>query len=318
MPERIALVTGATGCVGSALVPALLQAGFSVRAASRRARPRSGEAQWVQLDVANRHSVTLALRGCDTAYYLVHALVGAARDYHKQEVDHAQAFREEAAAAGVRRIVYLGGLAPTGPTSRHLASRLAVGNELRRGSVQCVELRASMIVAGASASFQMLRDLAARLPAMVLPAWLETRTEPVALTDVVAALVAAADVAVQESRVFDLQGPEVMTCREIILRTAAALGVSPKTMRTRVLSPRASSWWIRFVSGVDVGLARELVDGLASDLLATHLGFRELANLPPPMPFDDAVRLALRDTKTRHRFAQAWEQAVMRLAPART
>jgi uncharacterized protein YbjT (DUF2867 family) len=180
----------------------------------------------------------------------------------------------------------------------------------------CLELRASMIVGEGSASFRMLRDLAARLPAMILPRWLGSRTEPIAIDDVVAALAAGAGVKLAESTVYDLEGPEVLSCRAILLRVAHLLGVEPRTIAVPVLTPRLSSYWIRFVSGVNVALARELVDGLKSDLIAERRGYRELAGLPAPLPFDEAVRRALAEQPPqRADLAGAWETLVRRLVP---
>jgi uncharacterized protein YbjT (DUF2867 family) len=312
-----ALVTGAAGFVGSQLVPALAAEGWQVRAATRdvaRARERQPGLDWIRLDVADETTLAPALAGCDVAFYLVHGLENAAPGYEQREAAHAERFRAAAEVAGLKRLIYLGGLAPDGEPSRHLIGRLAVGETLRRGPVPCLELRASMIVGDGSASFRMLRDLAARLPAMILPRWLESRTEPIAIDDVIQALVAGARVSLDDSVVYDLEGCEVLTCREILMRVAAQLGVQPRTFRVPVLTPRLSSWWLRFVSGVNVPLARELVDGLEHDLVARRRGYRQLAELPEPVPFDEAIRRALRGSPTVGH-AATWEAFVRRLAP---
>jgi uncharacterized protein YbjT (DUF2867 family) len=167
---------------------------------------------WRQFDLDDEASLDKALEGCDAAYFLAHSLTGAKEDYAERELRGAQRFARAAANCKLKRIVYLGGLEPTqAPPSDHLRSRLAVGKALREGKVPCLELRASVIIGHGSASFRILRDLAARLPAMVLPAWLDSRTEPIAVDDVIAALVKALETT--EAGWEDLPGPEALSGR---------------------------------------------------------------------------------------------------------
>jgi uncharacterized protein YbjT (DUF2867 family) len=267
------------------------------------------------LEMNDEKKIDHALDGCDAAFFLVHAMTGAKEDYGKRELAEAQKFAKIAERRKLKRIVYLGGLAPSADVmSKHLASRLAVGRALREGVVPCLELRASVIVGDGSASFQILRDLAARLPAMLMPKWLDNRTEPIAIDDVVAALVAALAVPLAESAVYDLSGEEILSGREMLLRTAAILGVRPHTIRVPLLTPRLSARWLWLISGVDYRLAQELVDGLKRDLLAELHGYRELAHLPKPLTFDEAVRRAIAEGP-RSLPGRAWESIVRRLAP---
>jgi uncharacterized protein YbjT (DUF2867 family) len=230
--SRPVLVTGATGFVGRALVPALRRAGVAVRATSRRppAAPRDGSdgagtaVEWVEADLGRAADLPRALDGIGTAFFLVHGMAGGAGDYAEEERRTASAFAREAERAGVERIVYLGGVAPRGRPSRHLASRLAVGEVLVGGRVPALELRASMVIGAGSASWRVVRDLALRLPAMVLPSWAESRTSPIAIDDVVAALVAALALPLREGLSLDLPGPEVLPLREILERVAALRG----------------------------------------------------------------------------------------------
>lgn len=293
-----ALLTGGTGFVGRHLHAPLRAAGWEVRCLTRRpaeARARQPDREWVGGDVHDPASLSRALERCRVAFYLVHGMGDLRPGWDRREVSAAEAFAREAARAGVERIVYLGGVAPAPATtpSRHLRSRLEVGEALRAGSATCLELRAGMIVGAGSASWTIVRDLAARLPAMVLPAWLRHRSEPVALDDVVAALVSAARVPVEGGAWWDLPGPEALSGREILLRVAALLRRRPLLLEVPLVSPGLSSHWIRLVTRADHALARELVEGLRSDLLARRGGYWETAGLPPPLRLEEAARRAL-------------------------
>lgn len=296
-PRRL-LLTGATGFVGRAVAPALQAAGWTVRGLSRngaRAAIRHPELEWVDGDVADEKALRKAFEGCEAALYLVHS-VGIGPDYHQRELDSARHFAKAAAEAGVKRIVYLGGVAPQGKGSEHLRSRLDVGALLRRGPVPAVELRASMIVGHGSLSWLMVRDLAARLPAMVLPAWLHSRTEPVAIDDVVAALVGALELkeVPPGGASYDLPGPEILSGTEILTEAARAMGLSrPVTVEVPLVTPRLSSFWVRFVTRADWKVARQLVMGLTEDLLARDDHYWTLIGHPQRQRFADAAHAAL-------------------------
>ncbi|BDG05326.1 NAD(P)H-binding protein [Anaeromyxobacter oryzae] len=291
---RTVLVTGATGFVGGALVPALLARGERVRATARRgAAARDGGVEWVEADLARPADLPRALEGVDAAYFLVHGMASGHDDYAEEERRAAAAFSRAADVAGVERIVYLGGVAPRGRPSRHLASRLAVGEVLRSGRVPCLELRASMIVGAGSASWQVVRDLALRLPAMLLPAWAESRTSPVAIEDVVRALAAALDVPLAGSACYDLPGGDVLAIREILEHVAALRGRALPAVRAPLPIPRVSTLWLKLVSDADWRVVRELVLGLSHDLLPRDGRYWTIAGLPPPLGFDEAARRAL-------------------------
>jgi uncharacterized protein YbjT (DUF2867 family) len=283
------LLTGATGFVGGHLYPALVEAGHEVVCASRdpeRAARRLPERTWVALDLHRPELVRAALEGIDVVYYLVHSMAEG-EGYREREERAARGLRDAAAEAGVRRVVYLGGVEPAGPPSEHLESRLATGRTLREGPVPCIELRAGMIIGAGSASWRICRDLAVRLPFMVLPRWLATRSQPVAIEDVVAALVAAATVPAAASAVYDIPGPEILTAKEILFRIARLHGTAPVSVSVPLLSPRLSSYWVRWVSGADFSIARELVEGLRSDLVARGEPFWTLLPDHRLVPFDE-------------------------------
>jgi uncharacterized protein YbjT (DUF2867 family) len=312
------LLTGATGFVGSRLHGPLESAGFLVRSVSRRpeaARQRQPTWNWAHGDVSDPSTMRQAMEGCAVACYLIHGMEGAPRGWAEAEWGHAAGFAEMAGQAGLQRLVYLGGMAPRGEPSEHLRARLETGRALRSGRVPCLELRASMIIGHGSASWRMVRDLSVRLPVMVLPAWLKHLTEPVAVDDVIAALVKAASLEFRESRVEDLPGPEVLSAREILVRTAALVGHRPLIAEVPFVTPRLSSHWIRLVSGVDYRLARELVAGLTSDILAERHDFWERAGLAPPMSFKAAAQRALaEDEAVESRPVRGFERVIGRIS----
>lgn len=291
------LLTGATGFVGRSVRPALLRAGWQVRGLSRdvrRARERWPEIEWIEGDVADPAVCARALAGCDAALYLVHA-IGEGADFRRCEVEAARTFAAAAAAVpSMRRIVYLGGVAPRGRASEHLQSRLEVGEALRAGRVSTIELRASMIVGHGSLSWLIVRDLAARLPVMVLPRWLRSRTEPVAIDDVVVALVRALALEQPGSAWFDIPGPDVLTGKQILEQTARVMGLRrPRSLDVPLLTPHLSSLWVRFVTRADWSVARNIVVGLTHDLLAQNDRFWALIDHRTRLSFAEAARRAL-------------------------
>lgn len=309
MPERTLLLTGATGFVGGAARAALARQGWRTRCLTRdvaRAKERQPALDWVQGDVADPASCARALAGCQAALYLVHG-IGEGGDYHQREVAAAATFSRAAATAGVERIVYLGGVAPTGAGSEHLRSRLDVGEALRAGPVTTVELRASMIVGHGSLSWLIVRDLAARLPFMILPRWLKSRTQPVAIDDVVIALVRALELPLSASAWFDIPGPATLSGREILEATAQVLSLPhPRIVALPLLTPRLSSLWVRFVTRAEWSVAREVVVGLADDLLAQDDRFWALIGHPRRRSFAEAARLALEAERGDRRVAGTW------------
>ncbi|MCY1072803.1 NAD(P)H-binding protein [Nannocystis sp. RBIL2] len=291
------LLTGATGFVGRSVRPALLRAGWQVRGLSRdarRPRARWPDVEWVEGDVGDPAVCARALADCDAALYLVHA-IGEGSDFRRREVEAARTFAAAAAAVpSMRRIVYLGGVAPRGRASEHLQSRLEVGEALRAGRVSAIELRASMIVGHGSLSWLVVRDLAARLPVMVLPRWLRSQTEPVAIDDVVVALVRALELEQAGSAWFDIPGPDVLTGKQILAETARVMGLRrPRSLDVPLLTPHLSSLWVRFVTRADWSVARNIVVGLTHDLLAQSDRFWTSIDHRARLSFAEAARRAL-------------------------
>jgi uncharacterized protein YbjT (DUF2867 family) len=295
-PDEKIVLTGATGFVGGHLWPELERRGYAVTGMTRHpqsARERFPKRAWVYGDVEDPDSLAAALRGCRAAFYLVHSMSGGGKDYRAREIESAKHFSHAAAQAGLERIIYLGGVA-AGALSEHLRSRVEVGQTLRAGAVAAVELRASMIIGHGSESWLIVRDLAARLPFMVLPRWLNSHTEPIAIDDVTTALADALRLPLDGSQCFDLPGPEALSGEQILRRTAQQLGLQePVMVKVPVLTPWLSSHWVRFVTRAEWSVAREIVVGLTEDLLAQDRRFWELTGHEDLIPFNAAASRAL-------------------------
>jgi uncharacterized protein YbjT (DUF2867 family) len=288
--ERM-VVLGGSGVVGRAVVPLLAERG-EVTAVSRRGTPVAG-ATAVAADVLDAEAVRRALDGAGTVLYLVHSL--GSDSFAERDRRAAAVVAAEAERAGVRQIVYLGGLGDDpAALSEHLRSRGETAATLRSGAVPVTELRAGMIVGRGSAAFETILSLVDRLPVMLLPRWGRTPTQPIALADAAGyvAGVCGRDEALGER--FDLGGPEVMSYREMIERVARVRGRRPLVVEVPVLTPGLSSWWLHLVTPVQAAVARPLVEGLRTPTLARDERIRELVPLRQT-PFDEAVRAALRE-----------------------
>ena len=292
------LVTGATGYIGGRLVPILLDRGLEVRCLARNPKKLEGRSwsdrvQIVRGDVLDLDSLREALAGCSAAYYLVHSMMAGTRSFADRDRQGARNFAVAAAGAGLERIVYLGGLGKRGEAhSEHLASRHEVGDLLREGDVPVTELRAAMIIGSGSASFEMMRALAKRLPVMICPRWVETRNQPIAVRDVLAYLVGCLDEPRTAGGTFDIGGPDVLTYREMMLRCAGIFGRKPRIVTVPVLTPRLSAYWINLVTPIPAALAFPLVEGLRSEVVC---GDDRIAELVPieRTSFGQAVRWAI-------------------------
>jgi uncharacterized protein YbjT (DUF2867 family) len=331
---RRALVTGATGYIGGRLVPELLDAGFTVRVLARspdrlRDRPWAGDVEVVAGDATDPASVAAAMQDVDVAYYLLHSLVEGS-GFDELEATMAQTFADAARASDVSRIVYLGGLTPPGshasnsaeasgaPLSLHLASRLRVGEILRASGVPTAELRAAVIIGSGSASFEMLRYLTERLPAMVTPKWVHNRIQPIAIRDVLRYLVASADLPEDVNRAFDIGGPDVLTYADMMQRYAAVAELRRRIIvPVPVLSPTLSSHWVGIVTPVPRAIARPLVASLKHEVFCREHDIAQY--IPDPkgglVGFDRAVELALRRIKDAD-VATRWSNASVHGAPS--
>jgi len=293
------LVTGASGYIGRQLVPALLAQGHTVRALSRDATRAAASlpagVETVQGDVLEYDSLLPALAGVEVAYYLVHSMEGDSFDFEERDRRAATLFGTAARAAGVSRIIYLGGLGDDhAHLSAHLRSRQEVGALLTAAGVPVTEFRAAIILGPGGSSFEMLRELTERLPIMICPRWVTSPIQPIALADVLAYLTSCLSVAASSGRVLEIGGPEVLTYQAMMQRFARVRGVRRWIIRVPVLTPRLSSYWVELVTSVPAAVARPLIEGLRSAVVVRDATARQL--LPMQLtPFDLAVRRALNE-----------------------
>jgi uncharacterized protein YbjT (DUF2867 family) len=283
------VVFGATGTVGRALLPRLA-AERDVVAVSRR--PREGDGvTWAEADVLDAERVRAALDGAEVAFYLVHSL--GATDFEERDALAAETVARESERAGVRQLVYLGGLGDESPgLSAHLRSRHETARRLASGAVPVTTLRAAVVVGAGSAAFETIVALVDRLPVMVAPRWVSTPTQPIAIDDVAGYLAGVAGRAEAAGQTFDVGGPEVMTYRSMIERVARLRGKRRAIVEVPILSPRLSSYWLHLVTPVKASIARPLVEGLSVETVAKDDRIRRLVPLPLT-PFDEAAREAL-------------------------
>lgn len=291
---RVAVI-GASGYIGSHLVPRLVERGHDVVACARHRDVLEGR-DWEhvtirEVDLLQPESIAPAIRDCDAAYYLVHSMGGGA-GFDRRDRTAARNFAEAAAQEGLQRIIYLGGLLPRRNVSRHLASRAATGDELRRGTVPVTEFRAGIIVGAGSAGFEIIRDLVNNLPAMVVPRWVQSQTSPIALDDLLDTLVQSLEVPATTGETFDVAGPEVLRYGDLLRQFGDVVGKHPVMLRVPVLTPRLSSYWLGFVTSVPANVARPLVDGLREDLVPRDRRIEDLIPLPRHT-YREAVETAL-------------------------
>lgn len=298
-PMRRVLVTGATGYVGGRLIPRLIQAGYSVRVLVRgnanrvAGRPWADQVEVAVGDVLKPETLGPAMEGMDAAYYLIHSMAGS-DNFSERDIQAAQNFASAAAEQDVQQLIYLGGLGdPESDLSEHLRSRQATGDALRSTSVPVTEFRAGMVVGSGSISFEMLRSLVERLPIMICPSWVYTKTQPIAVRDVLAYLVGALEQPESRGRIIEIGGADVLTYREMMATYAAARGLRRWFVGVPVLTPRLSSYWVHWVTPVPATVARPLIMGLRNEMVADRTTAQALFPAIQPIDCKTAVKLAL-------------------------
>jgi uncharacterized protein YbjT (DUF2867 family) len=292
------LVTGATGYVGGRLVPQLLARGHAVRCMVRdparlQGRPWAAQAEIVRGDVLDADSLVPVLAGIEVAYYLVHSL-GTGPDFHDRDMRAARTFGQAAAAAGVGRIIYLGGLGDaTGALSEHLRSRQDTGASLGTAGVPVTEFRAAVIVGSGSVSFEMIRYLTERVPVMVCPNWVYTKIQPIGIRDVLSYLTEAVSTPASAGQVIEIGGSDVLTYGEMMTGYAAERGLSRWLLPVPILTPRLSSYWVHLVTPIPSAIARPLIEGLRNEVIVRDDRARELFPQVVPAGYLESVRRAL-------------------------
>ena len=289
------LVAGASGFVGGRLCMALDRAGHDVVAMTRNPARFQGAGTPVRGDVEEPASLGQAMAGCQAAYYLVHSLRDA--DFEHKDAAGATAFGAAAARAGLHRIVYLGGLGDDADSlSAHLRSRREVENLLGTGGVPVTVIRAGIVIGHGGVSWELTRQLVERLPVMITPKWVSTRTQPIAVDDVVTYLAGVLEPAEAAGRVYEAGGPEVLQYSTMLRRVAAIENRPLILVPVPLLTPSLSSLWLTLVSDIDPGTGRALIDSMTNEVIARDQSIRELIPITLTS-YDDAVRAALRERR---------------------
>ncbi len=315
-PKPRVAIAGATGYIGGRLAPRLVAEGYPVRCLVRSAR-KLAEREWStapgvevrEVDLSDEASLSAGLAECDAAFYLVHSMTSAGADYVNRDLHLATHFAAAAKSAGVRRIIYLGGLGETGPDlSDHLASRREVETALASTGVPVTVLRAAMIIGSGSASFEILRYLVERLPVMITPRWVDTPCQPIAVRNVVNYLAGVLTVPETTGGVFDIGGPEALCYRDIMRIMAEELGLPRRwIIPVPVLTPRLSSYWIHLVTPLSHQIAKPLAEGLKNPVVCRE---NRIVKLIPQALLD--VRHSIRAALTKvaeHRVETNWSMA---------
>ncbi|WNO09557.1 DUF2867 domain-containing protein [Teredinibacter sp. KSP-S5-2] len=293
--DKRVLVLGASGYIGTYLTPELAKKGFTVRASARNkevlAAREWNEVELVEADALSPHTLNKALTGIDTVFYLIHSMASG-KKFAEIDKQAAQNFAKAAKEKGVKKVIYLGGLIPNDPKSEHLKSRAETGEILRSSGIPIIEVRAGMIVGPGSAAFEVIRDLVNYLPLMITPHWVQSKTTPIALKDLLHYLTAIAEKDFSHSETYDVGGSETLTYEQMMRTYGRIAQKSFSLIRVPILSPKLSSYWLRLVTSVPTNIARALIDGLAHDIIANNSKIKKI--FPHDLlSFEEAVQDAL-------------------------
>ncbi len=308
------LVSGTTGYVGGRLIPLLLDRGYHVRVLVRDVDRLEGRAWRDQVEVAvgdvlDPATLPAALDGTEVAYYLIHSMRRHA-DFGQRDLRAARNFAAAAAAQGVGRIIYLGGLGKSdGGLSEHLRSRQETGAALREAGVPVTEFRASIIVGAGSVSFEMIRSLTERLPIMIRPRWVYTRTQPIAVDDALSYLAAALDTPESQGEIIEIGGRDVLTYKDMMLIYAKVRGLRRFIIPVPVLTPRLTSYWVHLVTPIPSDIAQPLIPGLGVEVIVTDDRAQRLFPQITPVDYETAVRRALESLEARS-VESSWSDAL--------
>lgn len=311
------LVTGATGYIGGRLVPRLIEKGYNVRCMARdvtRLEGRWQNAEIVYGDVHSPDSIHNALENIDVAYYLIHSMSAGEDKFVKMDEQAAKNFSEVAKSKGVKRIIYLGGLgSDDDKLSPHLKSRQNTGEMLRSSGISVTEFRAGMIVGSGSLSFEMVRYLTERVPIMICPKWVSTKTQPIAVRDVLHYLIDSLEVEDSEGKILDIGSPNVLTYAELMKVYADVRNLKRIMINVPLLTPRLSSYWVDFVTPIPSKIARPIIEGLKNESICKDSIARKIFSFEP-IQYKEAVELALQREKTGH-IETIWSGAISTINP---
>lgn len=297
------LVLGATGYIGTRLTKLLLDKGYPVRAGTRSLKniknsslTKHPDLEWVEVDAMDHKSLINACRGCEVVYYLVHSMNAQQKDFAKADREAARNMVQSAESAGLKRIIYLGGLGEDDKNlSHHLRSRMEVSKIIQSGKVPATTLRAAMIIGKGSVSFEILRALVKNLPIMITPRWVSTESQPIAVTNVLNYLVGCLESAQTTGQVFDIGGPEIVSYRQLMDIYAEEAGIRKRLIiPVPVLTPKLSSLWIGLVTPYPAYIARPLAEGLRNRVVCKDNRIRDIIS-QELIPCREAIRIALRE-----------------------
>ncbi len=313
--QNLILVTGATGYIGGRLVARLLERGFRVRCMVRdpsrlQGRTWRDQVEVVVGDVLEPSSLPPAMQGVHAAYYMIHSM-GSGSDFHQRDLTAAKNFGTTARSCNVERIIYLGGLAEEGSgLSKHLRSRQQTGNVLRESGVAVTEFRAAVIVGTGSLSFEMIRYLTERVPVMICPRWVYTRTQPIGVRDVLEYLVSALEVPESTGQIIEIGGADVVSYATMMMTYARVRGLKRWMVPVPVLTPRLSSYWVNIVTPIPAAIARPLIDGLYNENIVRNPSARTIFPHIQPKNYLEAVKRAVAHLEVSD-IETAWSDALI-------
>ena len=308
------LLTGATGYIGKRLLPVLVSQGHEVVCCVRdrnKFHPEAllkGRIEVVEVDLNRAETLAQIPQDIDAAYYLVHSM-SASKNYAELEQQAAKNFREALGRTGVKQVIYLSGIVNSETLSKHLRSRHNVERELGKGPYALTTVRAGIIIGSGSASFEIIRDLVEKLPVMIAPRWLNTRCQPIGISDVIRILTGILGHEKTYGHSYDIAGPEILTYREMLLGFAAVRGLKRSIWTVPVMTPRISSYWLYFITSTSYKLATSLVDSMKVEVIAKDNALLQMLGLEP-LPYRECIRQAFRKIE-QNEIVSSWKDSMI-------